>query len=160
MYIAAPSSSYCSCTLAATDATCSHKVTMQSQPTLLLPSSSSTIAITLGCHPPLGDFTPAVPTLDKLFLKCHILMQCSLILGYFHDFIEDRTMMLKVFLDDDLGFMTHDRKEQEKGIHMTPTAMMPSIPMLHYLNVAMCLYLEQTHPKLGSTSPLCKMVDS
>ncbi|RZR88033.1 hypothetical protein BHM03_00015518 [Ensete ventricosum] len=65
---------------------------------------------------------------DKLFLKCHIqlnqlwfLMQCSLISGYFHDFIDERTMMLKVFPDDDLGSMAHDRKkEQEKGIHMTP----------------------------------------
>ncbi|RWW00892.1 hypothetical protein GW17_00036111 [Ensete ventricosum] len=155
MYIAIPSSSYCSRTLVATDATCSHEVATQSQLTLLLPSSSSTIAATLGYHPPLGDFTPAVPTLlpftafnlkitttlfsqDKLFLKCHIqlnqlwvLMQCSLISSYFRDFIEERTMMLKVFLDDDLGSMAHDRKkEQEKGIHMTPTAMMPSISML------------------------------
>ncbi|RWW48190.1 hypothetical protein BHE74_00045757 [Ensete ventricosum] len=40
-------------------------------------------------------------------------------------------MMLKVFPDDDLGYMADDRKkEQEKGIHMTPTAMMPSISML------------------------------
>ncbi|RRT32843.1 hypothetical protein B296_00051107, partial [Ensete ventricosum] len=75
---------------------------------------------------------------DKLFLKCHIqlnqlwvLMQCSLILGYFHDFTEERTMMLKVFPDDNLRSTAHDRKkEQEKGIHMTPTAMMPSISML------------------------------
>ncbi|RWW09221.1 hypothetical protein GW17_00027300 [Ensete ventricosum] len=58
-------------------------------------------------------------------------MQCSLISGYFHDFIEERTMMLKVFHDDDLGSTAHDRKkEQEKGIQMTPTAMMPSISML------------------------------
>ncbi|RWW73417.1 hypothetical protein BHE74_00018712 [Ensete ventricosum] len=65
---------------------------------------------------------------DKLFLKCHIqlnqlwfLMQCSLISGYFHDFIDERTMMLKVFPDDDLGSTAHNRKkEQEKGIHMTP----------------------------------------
>ncbi|RRT33256.1 hypothetical protein B296_00049953 [Ensete ventricosum] len=75
---------------------------------------------------------------DKLFLKCHIqlnqlwfLMQCSLISGYFHDFTEERTMMLKVFPDDDLGSTTHDhKKKQEKGIHITPTAMMPSISML------------------------------
>ncbi|RRT50195.1 hypothetical protein B296_00002495 [Ensete ventricosum] len=40
-------------------------------------------------------------------------------------------MMLKVFPDNDLGSMAHDRKkEQEKDIHMTPTAMMPSISML------------------------------
>ncbi|RWW01433.1 hypothetical protein GW17_00035526, partial [Ensete ventricosum] len=75
---------------------------------------------------------------DKLFLKCHmqlnqlwIPMQCSLILGYFHDFTEERTMMLKVFPDDDLGSTTHDhKKEQEKDIHMTSTTMMPSISML------------------------------
>ncbi|RWW58725.1 hypothetical protein BHE74_00034383, partial [Ensete ventricosum] len=63
VYIAAPSSSYCNRTLAATDATCSHEVTEQSQPTLLLPSSSSTIVATLICHPPLGDITPTAPTL-------------------------------------------------------------------------------------------------
>ncbi|RZR96981.1 hypothetical protein BHM03_00026082 [Ensete ventricosum] len=81
---------------------------------------------------------PVFLLLDNLFLKCHIklnrlwvLMQCSLISGYFHDFIEERTMMLKVFLDNDLEFTIHDRKkEQEKDIHMTPTAMMPSISML------------------------------
>ncbi|RWW55433.1 hypothetical protein BHE74_00037928 [Ensete ventricosum] len=75
---------------------------------------------------------------DKLFLKCHIqlnqlwvLMQCSLISSYFHDFIEKWTMMAKVFPDDDLGFTAHNRKkEQEKDIHMTPTAMMPSISMI------------------------------
>ncbi|RRT39923.1 hypothetical protein B296_00033484 [Ensete ventricosum] len=55
----------------------------------------------------------------------------SLISGYFHDFTEERTMMLKVFLDDDLESTAHDhKKEQEKGIHMTPIAMMPSISML------------------------------
>ncbi|RZS27836.1 hypothetical protein BHM03_00061362 [Ensete ventricosum] len=58
-------------------------------------------------------------------------MQCSLISGYFHDFTEERTMMLKVFPDDDLGSTSHGRKkEQEKGIHMTPIAMMPSISIL------------------------------
>ncbi|RRT37710.1 hypothetical protein B296_00004702 [Ensete ventricosum] len=75
---------------------------------------------------------------DKFFLKGHIqlnqlwvLMQCSLISGYIHDFTEERTMMLKVFPDDDLGSTTHDRKkEQEKGIHMAPTTMMLSISML------------------------------
>ncbi|RRT72623.1 hypothetical protein B296_00001531 [Ensete ventricosum] len=131
MSIAAPSSSYCSRTLATTDATCSHEVTTQSQPTLLLPSSSSTIAATLSC-PPLGDFNPVFPTLlpfttsnlkivatlfrlDKLFLKCHIqlnqlwvLMQCSLISGYFHDFTGEQIMMLKVFPNDDLRSTTHD----------------------------------------------------
>ncbi|RRT33069.1 hypothetical protein B296_00057368 [Ensete ventricosum] len=40
-------------------------------------------------------------------------------------------MMLKVFPDDDLRSTAHDRKkEQEKGIHITPTAMIPSISML------------------------------
>ncbi|RWW06912.1 hypothetical protein GW17_00029730, partial [Ensete ventricosum] len=52
-------------------------------------------------------------------------------LGLLHNFTEERTMMLKVFPDDDLGSTAHDRKkEQEKGIHMTPVAMMPSISML------------------------------
>ncbi|RRT82425.1 hypothetical protein B296_00002682 [Ensete ventricosum] len=93
---------------------------------------------------------PASVSLDKLFLKCHIqlnqlwfLIQCSIISGYFYDFTEERTMMLKVFPDDDLGSTAHDRKkEQEKGIHMTSTTMMPSISMLYYLNMAMCSYLE------------------
>ncbi|RRT47259.1 hypothetical protein B296_00015110 [Ensete ventricosum] len=75
---------------------------------------------------------------DKLFLKCHIqlnqlwaLMQYSLISGYFHDFTEEWTMMLKVFRNDDLRSTAHDRKkEQKKGIHMTPTIMMSSISML------------------------------
>ncbi|RWW46696.1 hypothetical protein BHE74_00047363 [Ensete ventricosum] len=58
-------------------------------------------------------------------------MQCSLISSYFHDFTEEQTMMLKVFPDDDLRSTVHDRKkEQEKDIHMTPTAMMRSISML------------------------------
>ncbi|RRT39064.1 hypothetical protein B296_00027919 [Ensete ventricosum] len=78
---------------------------------------------------------------DKFFLNCYIqlnqlwvLIRCSLISGYFHDFTEERTIMLKVFPDDDLGSTTHDRKkEQEKGIHMTPTAMMSSISMLALL---------------------------
>ncbi|RWW49976.1 hypothetical protein BHE74_00043819 [Ensete ventricosum] len=70
-------------------------------------------------------------------------------------------MMLKVFPDDDLGSTAHDRKkEQEKDIHMTPIAMMPFISMLALPDVAMCSYLEQKHPELGSASPLCKMVDS
>ncbi|RZR81020.1 hypothetical protein BHM03_00007166, partial [Ensete ventricosum] len=57
--------------------------------------------------------------------------QCSLISGYFYDFTEERTMMLNVFPDVDLGSMAHDRKkEQEKGIYMTPTVMMPFILML------------------------------
>ncbi|RZR84449.1 hypothetical protein BHM03_00011287 [Ensete ventricosum] len=51
-------------------------------------------------------------------------MQCSLISGYFHDFTEERTMILKVFPNDDLRSTAHDRKkEQEKGIHMTPIAL-------------------------------------
>ncbi|RRT50920.1 hypothetical protein B296_00018015 [Ensete ventricosum] len=58
-------------------------------------------------------------------------MQYSLISGYFHDFTEERIMMLKVFHDDDLGSTAYDHKnEQEKGIHMTPIATMPSILML------------------------------
>ncbi|RWW75260.1 hypothetical protein BHE74_00016723 [Ensete ventricosum] len=39
--------------------------------------------------------------------------------------------MLKVFPDDDLGSTAHDRKkEYEKGIHMIPISMMPSMSML------------------------------
>ncbi|RWV80592.1 hypothetical protein GW17_00058110, partial [Ensete ventricosum] len=58
-------------------------------------------------------------------------MQCSLISGYFHDFTEERTMMLKVFPDDNLRSTAHDhKKEQEKDIHMTLTVMMSSISML------------------------------
>ncbi|RWW01996.1 hypothetical protein BHE74_00031636 [Ensete ventricosum] len=41
-----------------------------------------------------------------------VLMQCSLISGYFHDFTEEWTMMLKVFPDDDLGSTAHDRKKE------------------------------------------------
>ncbi|RZR93577.1 hypothetical protein BHM03_00022121 [Ensete ventricosum] len=62
---------------------------------------------------------PYTSMTDKLFLKCHIqlnqlwfLMQCSLISGYFHDFTEERTMMLKVFPDDDLRSTTHDRMKE------------------------------------------------
>ncbi|RZS25796.1 hypothetical protein BHM03_00059047, partial [Ensete ventricosum] len=57
---------------------------------------------------------------DKLFLKCHIqpnqlwlLMQRSQISSYFHDFSKEQTMILEVFPDDDIGFMTHDRKKVE-----------------------------------------------
>ncbi|RZS23966.1 hypothetical protein BHM03_00056982 [Ensete ventricosum] len=57
MHSAAPSSSYCSRILAATNATCSHEVAPQPQPTSLLPSSSSTVTAafrlrSLGCHLP------------------------------------------------------------------------------------------------------------
>ncbi|RRT55838.1 hypothetical protein B296_00001944 [Ensete ventricosum] len=37
---------------------------------------------------------------------------CSLISGYFHDFTKEWTMMLKVFPDDDLRPMAHDRKKE------------------------------------------------
>ncbi|RWW38842.1 hypothetical protein BHE74_00055888 [Ensete ventricosum] len=75
-------------------------------------------------------------------------MQCSLISGYFHDFIEERTMMLKVFPDDDLESMAHDRKkEREKGIHMTPTTMMPFISILA---LPESVFLPSTSPTHGS----------
>ncbi|RWW47134.1 hypothetical protein BHE74_00046898 [Ensete ventricosum] len=52
---------------------------------------------------------PSTTSRDKLFLKCHIqlnqlcfLMQRSHISGNFHDFTKEWTMMLEVFLDDDL----------------------------------------------------------
>ncbi|RWW48807.1 hypothetical protein BHE74_00045086 [Ensete ventricosum] len=48
----------------------------------------------------------------QLLNQLWVLMQCSLISGYFHDFIEEQTMMLKVFHDDDLGSTAHDRKKE------------------------------------------------
>ncbi|RZR74652.1 hypothetical protein BHM03_00040546 [Ensete ventricosum] len=94
---------------------------------------------------------------DKLFLKCHIqlnqlwvLMQCSLISGYFHDFTKERTMVLKVFPDDDLRSATHDRKkEQEKGIRMTRTTMMSSISMLALLERGNVFVLGADTSKVG-----------
>ncbi|RWW66028.1 hypothetical protein BHE74_00026631 [Ensete ventricosum] len=57
---------------------------------------------------------------DKLLLKCYILlnspwllMQHFQISGDFHDFPQDRTMMLKDFLDDDLQSMAQDREKIE-----------------------------------------------
>ncbi|RRT57359.1 hypothetical protein B296_00004195 [Ensete ventricosum] len=41
-----------------------------------------------------------------------VLMQCSLISGDFHDFTEEWAMMLKVFLDNDIGSTAHDRKKE------------------------------------------------
>ncbi|RZR82764.1 hypothetical protein BHM03_00009243 [Ensete ventricosum] len=59
-------------------------------------------------------------TRDKIFLKCYIplnpswlLMRHSQISSDFHDFPQDRTMMLKVFPDDDLQSTTQDRKKIE-----------------------------------------------
>ncbi|RRT76319.1 hypothetical protein B296_00008715 [Ensete ventricosum] len=174
MYIVAPSSSYCSRTLTATDATFSHEVAPQSQPTLLLPYSSFIVVATfrlrsLGCHLPTNishqknrslddiaastlqhhrmtatdeevkvrqsytlktviSFTrhqeerlnyearktrvaprPAAPKLSPSpTVTDPAMMQCSLISGYFHDFIEERIMMLKVFPNDDLGSTVYD----------------------------------------------------
>ncbi|RZR79727.1 hypothetical protein BHM03_00005532 [Ensete ventricosum] len=64
---------------------------------------------------------------DKLFPKYHILlnqlwflMQCSLTSSYYHNFTEERTMILKVFPDNDLRSKAHGcKKEHEKSIHMT-----------------------------------------
>ncbi|RWW50188.1 hypothetical protein BHE74_00043575 [Ensete ventricosum] len=59
-------------------------------------------------------------------------------------------MMLKVFPDDDLGSMAHDRKkEQEKGINMTPTAMMPSILMLALLERGNVFVLRADTSRVG-----------
>ncbi|RWW44787.1 hypothetical protein BHE74_00049432, partial [Ensete ventricosum] len=41
-----------------------------------------------------------------------VLMQCSLISGYFHDFTEEWTMMLKVFPDVVPGSTAHDCKNE------------------------------------------------
>ncbi|RWW56062.1 hypothetical protein BHE74_00037253 [Ensete ventricosum] len=71
MHSAAPSSSYCSRTLAATNSACSHEVAPQPQPTKLLPSSSSTVTaafrlISLGCHLPTDISHPKNSSLDDL----------------------------------------------------------------------------------------------
>ncbi|RWW67617.1 hypothetical protein BHE74_00024919 [Ensete ventricosum] len=119
MYIAASSSSCCIHTLAVTDATCSHEVAAQSQSrcycSLLPPPSLLPLATILHLE--------TSPPQDKLFLKCHIklnqlwvLMQCSLISSYFHDFIKEQTMMLKVFPDDDLG-----------SVMIAPSALHPGL---------------------------------
>ncbi|RZR95824.1 hypothetical protein BHM03_00024714 [Ensete ventricosum] len=57
---------------------------------------------------------------DKFFLKCYIqpnlpwlLKRHFQILGNFYDFPQDRTMMLKVFLDDDLRSTAQDREKIE-----------------------------------------------
>ncbi|RRT82911.1 hypothetical protein B296_00006564 [Ensete ventricosum] len=57
---------------------------------------------------------------DKFFLKSYILpnspwllMQYFKISGDFHDFPQDRTMMLKVFLNDDLQPTTQDHEKIE-----------------------------------------------
>ncbi|RRT56001.1 hypothetical protein B296_00025501 [Ensete ventricosum] len=61
-----------------------------------------------------------LPTKYKLFLKCHIqpnqlwlLKQRSQISGYFHGFSKERTILLKVFPDDDHQSTTHDHKKIE-----------------------------------------------
>ncbi|RRT65069.1 hypothetical protein B296_00008038 [Ensete ventricosum] len=73
------------------------------------------------CRSPLFNFKKGTSIKMLRLNQLWVLMQCSLILGYFHDFTEERTIMLKVFPDDDLRSTAHDRKkEQEKGIQMTP----------------------------------------
>ncbi|RRT64685.1 hypothetical protein B296_00016957 [Ensete ventricosum] len=69
--------------------------------------------------PPPSQAIPQLLLTDKLFLKCHIqlnqlwvLMQCSLISGYFHNFTEEWTMMLKVFPDDVPRSTAHDCKNE------------------------------------------------
>ncbi|RWW43535.1 hypothetical protein BHE74_00050776 [Ensete ventricosum] len=84
--------------------------------------------------PLLNRVDSFLPNYTTLLNQLWFLMQCSLISGYFHNFTEERIMMLKVFPDDDLGSTVHDcKKEQGKGIHMTPIAMMSSISMLALL---------------------------
>ncbi|RZS23727.1 hypothetical protein BHM03_00056703 [Ensete ventricosum] len=101
--------------------------------------------------------TSNIETLDLIYNQLvtllnqlWVLMQCSLISGYFHDFTEERTMMLKVFPDDDLRFTAHDRKkEQEKGIHMTPTTMISSISMLALLERGNIFVLGEDTSRVG-----------
>ncbi|RWW10998.1 hypothetical protein BHE74_00046541 [Ensete ventricosum] len=57
---------------------------------------------------------------DKLLLKCYILLNSPWLLmqhfhisGDFNDFPQDRTMMLKDFLDEDLRSMAQDREKIE-----------------------------------------------
>ncbi|RWW85552.1 hypothetical protein BHE74_00005754 [Ensete ventricosum] len=51
-------------------------------------------------------------TLGLKLNQLRFLMQYFIISGYFHDFTEKQTMMLKVFPDDDLRPTTHDRKKE------------------------------------------------
>ncbi|RRT32905.1 hypothetical protein B296_00053540 [Ensete ventricosum] len=95
---------------------------------------------------------------DKLFLKCHIklnqlwlLMQHSQILGYFHYFSQEKTMLFEVFhIDDRKKIMSLQHqyqhgiydwieikilKEQKEGIHTSTiygafTTTMPSLSVL------------------------------
>ncbi|RRT48074.1 hypothetical protein B296_00035238 [Ensete ventricosum] len=64
--------------------------------------------------------SPRRSCVDKFFLKCYIspnlpwlLMRHFQILGEFHNFPQDRTMMLNVFLDDDLRSTTQDHEKIE-----------------------------------------------
>ncbi|RWV79078.1 hypothetical protein GW17_00059847 [Ensete ventricosum] len=58
--------------------------------------------------------------------------------------------MLKVFPDNDLGSTAHNlKKEQEKGIHMTPIAMMPSISMLALLERGNVFVLGEDTSRVG-----------
>ncbi|RWW77751.1 hypothetical protein BHE74_00014067 [Ensete ventricosum] len=52
-----------------------------------------------------------ITSIEKLN-QLWVLMQCSLISGYFHDFTEEQIMMLKVFPDDDLRSTAYDRKKE------------------------------------------------
>ncbi|RZR87868.1 hypothetical protein BHM03_00015333 [Ensete ventricosum] len=100
MYIAAQSSSYCSRTLAAIDATCSHVLHF-----LVGLFDRLEILTSLGLfEAKLEAFETPEPTIGSDAVL--------LISGYFHDFTEEQTMMLKVFPDDDLGSTAHDRKKE------------------------------------------------
>ncbi|RZR78167.1 hypothetical protein BHM03_00003421 [Ensete ventricosum] len=68
----------------------------------------------------LAEISGASTEPYKLFLKCHIqsnqlwlLKQRSQILGYFHDFFKEWTIMLKIFPDDDHRSTAHDYKKIE-----------------------------------------------
>ncbi|RRT33204.1 hypothetical protein B296_00020024 [Ensete ventricosum] len=88
-------------------------------------------------------------------VAAHLMLQKE----YYNGF-EVKTMMLKVFHDDDLGFTAHDcEKEQEKGIDMTPTAMMLSISMLALPERDNVFILGADTSRVG-ISPLYKMVNS
>ncbi|RWV99446.1 hypothetical protein GW17_00037644 [Ensete ventricosum] len=68
-------------------------------------------------------------------------------------------MMLKMFPDEFLGSMAHDRKkEQRKDIHMTPTTMIPSISMLALSEHGNVFVLGVDTSRVGIGITLCKMV--
>ncbi|RZS04814.1 hypothetical protein BHM03_00035206 [Ensete ventricosum] len=87
------------------------------EPNRLLPTKLYDVHMLILQEEPLAYIRPYW---YKLFLRCHIqpnqlwlLKQRSQISGYFHGFSKERTIMLKVFPDDDHQSTTHDHKKIE-----------------------------------------------